>query len=358
MDKSNKSSEENMSIMSESQSDEVNRKENYQKQLDKLEMNIEELKRENEDLQKKIKVIFEFRKKEGREEKNYYKDSNINESIYADSLTSAANLHNELNTHKRKLMADLEKYNQSIEIQDERKREVYKILMNYKEELLFNAEYRKGTKIPREQVDRWLEKEKDSEDNIRSLRIDNIKYTLELNRLNKELKKMEEYFEGLHLIDFEQLKIENNTLTEKIEDRNEEIHKLESKIHNNIQILAHLQQKYAFVNDEFEQRENKVKEMTSILSTKKNTLNDMKLNTEHKKKTKLQTKVKIDQINSNSLKNYYSGTNINIENLCKKIDLAIAELSKFRKQDNIKDIKLLETRKKKLLQEYKLLPKI
>jgi hypothetical protein len=33
---------------------------------------------------------------------------------------------------------------------------------------------------------------------------------LTLNRYNKELKKMEEYFEGLHLIDFEQLKIENN----------------------------------------------------------------------------------------------------------------------------------------------------
>jgi len=42
------------------------------------------------------------------------------------------------------------------------------------------------------------------------LRIENIKSTLTLNRYNKELKKMEEYFEGLHLIDFEQLKIENN----------------------------------------------------------------------------------------------------------------------------------------------------
>lgn len=33
-----------------------------------------------------------------------------------------------------------------------------------------------------------------------------------MNRYNKELKKMEEYFEGLHLIDFEQLKIENNVI--------------------------------------------------------------------------------------------------------------------------------------------------
>ena len=74
---------------------------------------------------------------------------------------------------------------------------------------------------------------------------------------------MEEYFEGLHLIDFEQLKIENNvrnfleifinfnqTLTEKIEDRNEEIHKLKNKINNNVQILAHLQEKLIYVNQE------------------------------------------------------------------------------------------------------------
>ena len=41
-----------------------------------------------------------------------------------------------------------------------------------------------------------------------------------MNRLKKELKKMEDYFEGLHIIDFEQLKIENNTLTEKIIRKN------------------------------------------------------------------------------------------------------------------------------------------
>ena len=40
---------------------------------------------------------------------------------------------------------------------------------------------------------------------------------------------MEELAEGLHLIDFEQLKIENQTLNEKIEERNEDLHKLKKK---------------------------------------------------------------------------------------------------------------------------------
>lgn len=191
-------------------SEEIGKKENYERQLEKLGSNIEDLKREVEEIQRKIAIIYEFRKSDNRDERNYYKESNINESTYTDSLTSAANLYNELNTHKRKLEADLQKYNQSIEFQEERKKEVYKILMNYKEELISNAEYRKGTKIPRAQIEEWLSSEKIYEDDIRRFRIENIKNTLELNRLNKELKKMEEYFEGLHLIDFEQLKIENN----------------------------------------------------------------------------------------------------------------------------------------------------
>jgi hypothetical protein len=338
------------------ESEEMGKKENYQRQLDKLEQNIEELKRENEELQRKIRIIYDFRKKEGRDERNYYKESNINESTYADSLTSAANLHNELNTHKRKLMADLEKYNQSIEIQEERKREVYKILMNYKDELLSNAEYRKGTKINRDQIDKWLDKEKDSEDEVRKLRIDNIKNTLELNRLNKELKKMEEYFEGLHLIDFEQLKIENNTLTEKIEDRNEEIHKLKSKINNNVQILAHLQEKYAFVNKEYKSKKSEEDKHKEKLISKKDQLTKSKLDNEKNTLKKLQSKLKIDQINSTSLKKYYSMTNHNIEEINNKINIVLNDLVNIRTSD-IKDLKLLDERKKKLMEQYKNLPK-
>ena len=55
----------------------------------------------------------------------------------------------------------------------------------------------------------------------------------------KILKKREELAEGLHLIDFEQLKIENQTLNEKIEERNEDLHKLNKKTKTMVQILTH-----------------------------------------------------------------------------------------------------------------------
>lgn len=46
----------------------------------------------------------------------------------------------------------------------------------------------------------------------------------------------EELAEGLHLIDFEQLKIENQSLNEKIEERNEDLVKLRKKTATTVQV--------------------------------------------------------------------------------------------------------------------------
>lgn len=50
------------------------------------------------------------------------------------------------------------------------------------------------------------------------------------------MREKEQLAEGLHLIDFEQLKIENQSLTEKIEERNEELLKLKRKITMTVQV--------------------------------------------------------------------------------------------------------------------------
>ena len=61
------------------------------------------------------------------------------------------------------------------------------------------------------------------------------------------LKKREELAEGLHLIDFEQLKIENQTLNERIQERNQDLHKLKKKTTTMVQILTHTREKLVFV---------------------------------------------------------------------------------------------------------------
>jgi hypothetical protein len=49
------------------------------------------------------------------------------------------------------------------------------------------------------------------------------------------------------MIDFEQLKIENQTLNEKIEERTEELGKLKRKKTLTVQILTHVREKLRFI---------------------------------------------------------------------------------------------------------------
>lgn len=71
------------------------------------------------------------------------------------------------------------------------------------------------------------------------MRLDNYVLLLQSPQLKKretQLKQKEELADGLHLIDFEQLKIENQTYNEKIEERNEELLKLRKKITTTVQV--------------------------------------------------------------------------------------------------------------------------
>ena len=333
---------------------------NYEKEINDLEEKIEALKEDNEYYQRRINLVFEFRKKEGREEKNFYKESNINESTYADSLTSTAGLYNDLNIHKRKLDQDLQRYQKSIEEQEKRKQDVYEILMKYKEELLDNAETRKGTKIPRAEIENWLGREKQLEDTLRNLRIQSFTKSLEMNRLKKELKKMEDYFEGLHIIDFEQLKIENNTLTEKIEDRNEEIHKIRIKINDTVQALAHLQEKSKFISSENEVKKTENENLKRQIIDMKKKLTMKKEENDKKALKQLNANKKIDQINSMPLKSYYRRTLQHIQELSVQIDQVSKQLMVYRqkRKGTKKDITDLLQRKERMMKEFRALPKM
>ena len=68
------------------------------------------------------------------------------------------------------------------------------------------------------------------------MRLKTLRLRLALRKLERSVKAKEELAEGLHLIDFEQLRIENQSLTEKIEERNEELLKLKKKTTTTLQV--------------------------------------------------------------------------------------------------------------------------
>ena len=63
------------------------------------------------------------------------------------------------------------------------------------------------------------------------------------------------------MIDFEQLRINNVDINEKIEERNEEIHKLKNKVTSTVQVLAHLKEKLQFVQAENSENDALLKEV-------------------------------------------------------------------------------------------------
>lgn len=109
-----------------------------------------------------------------------------------------------------------------------------------------------------------------------AVRLENIKLKNRLKKREQQLKAKEELAEGLHLIDFEQLKIENQTYNEKIEERNEELLKLRKKITSTVQVLTHLKEKLQFVQAENQVQKANLKVLESTVANKRDILSRTK----------------------------------------------------------------------------------
>lgn len=78
--------------------------------------------------------------------------------------------------------------------------------------------------------------DKAAEAKLRAVRLKHLQLVHGLRDLERQIRSKETLDEGLHLIDFEQLKIENTNLNEKIEERNEDLAKLKKKITSTVQV--------------------------------------------------------------------------------------------------------------------------
>lgn len=135
--------------------------------------------------------------------------------------------------------------------------EAYKEFTNYKYSIGKKALHsRTGRPINPKELLAMLAAEQKKETIVMSVRLENIKLRNEVAKVEAILKSKEELAEGLHLIDFEQLKIENQTYNEKIEERNEELSKLRKKISSTVQIMTHVKEKLQAVQyDNAKQRQ-------------------------------------------------------------------------------------------------------
>jgi chromosome segregation ATPase len=126
--------------------------------------------------------------------------------------------------------------------------DISKAYKHFKMEVAKTAEHSKsGRSISEGLLGRLEGEDLEKEEEVQRVRLKNIHLSNQLKRIEQTLRQKEELAEGLHLIDFEQLKIENQSLNEKIEERNEELLNLRKKTTTTVQILTHVREKLQFV---------------------------------------------------------------------------------------------------------------
>lgn len=160
---------------------------------------------------------------------------------------------------------------------------------------------RTGKGLPEKIVRHLEELEGQKDDEVSKARLKNIAFRNRLKVVEAGLKQKEELAEGLHLIDFEQLKIENQTLNEKIEERNEELSKLQKKKTTTVHILTHVKEKLGFVQMENQRLKRQLAEVEQLVTEHRDMLTKLKKERERTKTTNADLRAAMPLVGSDDL---------------------------------------------------------
>eukprot|EP01135_Chromosphaera_perkinsii_P005189 Nk52_evm7s322 gene=Nk52_evmTU7s322 len=243
----------------------------YREQLDRQ----KEMEHVNELLQHKLAQYFQKKKTEDKREGE--KSVTDQEQRYFKCMKALDDLQDEYNKveglYERQIKELKEKLGEKVSRVDEIKEEFVK----FKKETAVSSENTKtGKSIPPKMVESFMNNEAKKDEEVKAVRLENIKLRSKLRKREAQLKQKEELADGLHLIDFEQLKIENQTYNEKIEERNEELLKLRKKITNTVQVLTHIKEKLQFVQGENVVQRKILKEVEERVSKSRDNLSRTK----------------------------------------------------------------------------------
>lgn len=145
-----------------------------------------------------------------------------------------------------------------------------------RDSMLAAIDSRTGRHMTVELVEKILSDEAKKRSEVGNIRLENIKLTRNLNKREEQLRQKEEVAEGLHMIEFEQMKIEHQKNNEKFEDKNEDINRLRGKITQTVQVLTHVKEKLHFVSKENALQREQLAEMDVQVSVMRDRLTYMK----------------------------------------------------------------------------------
>jgi len=192
-----------------------------------------------------------FKRKKSDDQKDEISKDNASELEikYMKLIQSIDAMIVDLANQKDDFQSQIEEMNTKKKARQDQVNAEWESLLARKREVSKNCVFaRSGKTISAKEVDQMEEIERKKEEEVCQARLENIRQKNKLKKQEQALKQKEELAEGLHLIDFEQLKIENQTYNEKIEERNEDLLKFKTKIQSTVQVLTHLKEKLEFVS--------------------------------------------------------------------------------------------------------------
>merc|ERR1719215_1861242 len=222
-----------------------------QEKYDQLQEMIERATQQNMTLQKRVLTRKMHDKSDDSAEKQ--SEGKVTEHKYQNALDNVNKVRIKLRYQQVKYARMSEELRSQLDAKREKAVECRTRFQEFKRKMAKNAEYaRTGRKIPEKIIQEVEEFELDKDAEVEEVRGANISLKNRKAKIEQDLRKRDELADNLHVIDFEQLKIENQTLNGKIEERSEELHKLRKKTVVTVQIITHMREKVEFVKQEYQ----------------------------------------------------------------------------------------------------------
>ncbi|XP_051500611.1 coiled-coil domain-containing protein 96 isoform X1 [Myxocyprinus asiaticus] len=114
--------------------------------------------------------------------------------------------------------------------------------------------------------------EQKQEDELAYVRLNNIKLKNKICKYEAALHSKQELADGLLLMDFEQLKTENQTFKAKYKERREELLRLKKKVACSVQGISHVKEKLNFLQMENEAKRTHLAEAEALVAHKRDVL--------------------------------------------------------------------------------------
>lgn len=117
-------------------------------------------------------------------------------------------------------------------------------------------------------VEKLIQRQKLKMEQIEKIRFNYIRRKERIKELEKKVKALETIGGTLHLMDFEQIRMDNQMTTDKVEEREAELLKLRNRYSSDVIAIAHTREKTAVV-------ENQITDLKEEYMTIEQTLNEV-----------------------------------------------------------------------------------